>query len=77
MPYIPRRHSHFIFGVVQSGLTCMVATGITSAHLIDEGAFLRHWLLSWLSSWTAMLPVVLIAAPGIQQVTLLLTRDDK
>ena len=73
---IPRRYSHFVFGVLQSGLTCFVAAGIASLPSIAAGHFLWHWLVSWLASWIAMLPIVLLAAPAIRLVALALTRDE-
>ena len=73
---IPRRFSHFVFGVLQSGLTCFIAAGIASLPFAAAGPFLRHWLVSWLISWLTMLPVVLFAAPAIRFITLALTRDE-
>ncbi len=71
---IPRRYSHF---VIQSGLTSLIAAGIAS--LPAEGAmlFIRHWMVSWLLAWAAMLPLVLLAAPAIRTVALLLTREER
>jgi hypothetical protein len=43
---IPRRYSHFVFAVVQSGLTCLIAAGIASLPLMTISQFLTHWLLS-------------------------------
>jgi hypothetical protein len=73
---IPRRYSHFVFGVLQSGLTCFIAAGIASLPSIAAGHFLWNWLASWLVSWVAMLPVVLLAAPAIRSLALAVTRDD-
>jgi hypothetical protein len=39
---IPRRHSHFVFGVIQSGLTSLVAAGIASYPFIAAGQFAQH-----------------------------------
>jgi len=65
---IPARYEHFVFGVVQSGLTCSVAAAIaTTPHSFDS-TFLVHWLKAWALSWTLMLPVVLLAAPMIRRV---------
>ena len=72
---IPRRYSHFVFGAIQSALTCLIASGIASIPSWGSGAFLRHWLLSWLVAWVAMLPVVILAAPGIRSLTHRLTRE--
>ncbi len=74
---IPRRFSHFVYAVVQSGLTCSIAAAIASTPFLQDGSFMRHWLQSWLLSWVLMLPVVLFAAPGIRRLTLLLTREDE
>ena len=76
MSGIPRRHSHFIFAVIQSGLTSLIAAGIASLPLVTIGQFLMHWLWSWLASWIVMLPVVVLAAPLIRSVSLRLTRDE-
>ncbi|AWN40397.1 DUF2798 domain-containing protein [Methylobacterium durans] len=72
---LSRRHSHFIYGVIQSGLTCAVASGIASLPLASEGAFLAGWLRSWLIAWGAMLPVVLLAAPLIRRLADALTLE--
>ena len=73
---IPRRYAHFIFGVIQSGLTSAIAAGIASAPFLAQGTFLMHWLMSWLLSWMLMLPVVVLAAPVIRGLANALTRED-
>ena len=73
---IPRRYSHFVFGVIQSGLTCAIAAAIASFPFIETGGFIKNWLLSWLISWMAMLPLVLVAAPAIRSLSILLTREE-
>jgi hypothetical protein len=73
---IPRRFSHFVYGVIQSGLTCATAAAIASLPFTTTGAFVNHWLRSSLVAWITMLPVVLFAAPAIRQLTQLLTRED-
>jgi uncharacterized protein DUF2798 len=72
---IPRRFSHFVFGFIQSGLTCAVAAAIASAPFLASGTFASHWLQSWLLAWLIMLPVVLFAAPTIRNLTHILTRE--
>ena len=66
---IPRRFSHFIFAVIQAGLTCLIAAGVASLPLVTIRQFLAHWLLSWIISWAAMLSVVVLAAPIIRSVS--------
>jgi hypothetical protein len=73
---IPRRYSHFIFGVIQAGLTSLIAAGIASFPSPTVTEFLIHWLWSWLVAWIAMLPVVVLAAPVIRAVSVALTRED-
>jgi Protein of unknown function (DUF2798) len=72
---IPRRYNHFVFGFIQSGLTCLVAAGIASFPASGAGQFMRHWLVAWLVSWATMLPVVLLAAPFIRTLVHHVTRD--
>jgi ABC-type siderophore export system fused ATPase/permease subunit len=73
---IPRRFSHFVYGVIQSGLTCAIAAGIASLPFTTTGAFVSHWLRSSLVAWITMLPIVLFAAPAIRHLTQVLTRED-
>ena len=73
---IPRRYSHFVYGVIQSGLTCAIAAAIASFPFMAAGTFVAHWLQSWFIAWVMMLPIVLFAAPGIRNLTNILTRED-
>lgn len=73
---IPRRHAHFVFGVIQSGLTSLIAAAIASASFFGDGTFVRHWLTSWIIAWGTMLPIVLFAAPFIRMFAVALTRED-
>jgi hypothetical protein len=73
---IPRRFSHFVYGVIQSGLTCAIAAGIASFPFVATGTFVTHWLQSWFIAWIMMLPIVLFAAPAIRNLTHILTRED-
>jgi hypothetical protein len=73
---IPRRYSHFVFGFIQSGLTCAIAAAIASVPLVPSGTFVVHWLQSWLFSWVLMLPVVLFAAPLIRRLAHAVTMEE-
>lgn len=73
---IPRRFSHFVFGFIQSGLTCFVAAAIASLPFWAAGTFVSNWLQSWLFAWISMTPIVLFAAPAIRRLTLTVTRED-
>ena len=76
MPKISRRHAHFLFGFIQSGVTTAVASAVASFPFLANGAFVANWVESWLTSWALMVPIVIFAAPTIQRVTVLLTNDD-
>ena len=67
---IPRRYSHFVFGVIQSGLTSLIAAAIASYPLWGSGRFFHNWILAWLVSWVVMLPAVVFAAPAIRRLSL-------
>jgi hypothetical protein len=74
---IPRRYSHFVFGIIQSGLTSLIAAGIASLPADSVMLFIWHWMVSWLIAWAAMLPVVLLAAPAIRAFSLRLTQEEE
>lgn len=75
MGLLPRRFSHFVFGIIQSGLTSAVATGVASFDYLTPGTFLSHWVASWLVAWLLMLPIVVVAAPIIRRISFALTSD--
>jgi hypothetical protein len=62
--HIPKKYDHFVFAIIQSGLTSAVATGIACLPTRSVG----YWAASWLISWVTIAPIVLIAAPWIRQV---------
>jgi uncharacterized membrane protein YjjB (DUF3815 family) len=75
MMSIPKRYSHFIFGLIQSGFTCAIASAIASAPLTYNGNFISHWLKSWIIAWVTMIPFVLLATPLIRKAVDALTRE--
>lgn len=72
---IPRRYGHFVFGVIQSGLTSAIAAGVASAPFFGTFAFIENWLGSWLIAWSMTIPIVILAAPAIRRLVLALTVD--
>jgi hypothetical protein len=74
---IPRRHSHYIYAVIQSGLTTAIAAAVASVPFLEGRSFLVHWLSSWVVAWAMMMPIVLLAAPVIRNLTNFLTREEK
>lgn len=71
---IPRRYAHFVFGLLQSGLTSAIAAGVACAPALPQGRFLAQWLPSWLLAWALMVPVVVFAAPLLRRASEWLTR---
>nr|WP_081602594.1 MULTISPECIES: DUF2798 domain-containing protein [Afipia] len=67
---------HFVYGMIQSGITSGVASGIASLNALEEGGFFTRWSKAWLISWIIMVPFVLLAAPLIRRLTLLVVADD-
>ncbi|MGB0955850.1 MAG: DUF2798 domain-containing protein [Panacagrimonas sp.] len=77
MRKISKRYEHFVFGVIQSGLTCLVATAIalSSQPIASIAHFARDLLYAWALSWATMLPVVMVAAPAIRNMVNRMTYD--
>ena len=75
MPELPKRYSHFLFGIIQSGFTCAVAAGIASGPFMYSAIFLGHWLKSWLMAWAVMIPFVLVITPLIRRAVDALTAE--
>jgi hypothetical protein len=73
---IPRRHSHYIYAVIQSGLTTAIAAAVASVPFLEGRSFLVHWLSSWVVAWAMMMPIVLLAAPVIRNLTYFLTHEE-
>lgn len=77
MLHLSRRHGHYLFSVIQAGITCGVASIIAQAsflHRTDPGSGV---LLNWLLSWMVMVPIVLLLAPLIRRAVERLTVDDR
>jgi hypothetical protein len=72
VPCIPKKYGHFIFGIIQSGITCAVATGIASL----AAKAVSYWATSWFVSWMTMVPIVLLAAPLIHRIIERVTFDE-
>jgi hypothetical protein len=68
MPRISRQYRHFVFGVIQSGITCAIAGAIAKLPFYAEGSFAAHWLRADLFSWAITLPIVVIAAPLVRRL---------
>ena len=72
---ISRKYEHFVFGVIQSGLTSAIAAGVASIPFLGTFAFVENWVHSWLIAWMATIPIVMLAAPAIRRLVLVLTTN--
>jgi hypothetical protein len=63
---IPHRYSHYVFGILQSGITCAVASGISVLGSTTSTSKIMDWLMAWSLSWATMLPVVFLIAPVLR-----------
>lgn len=70
---ISRKYSHYIFGAIQSGITCAIAAAIASLPFMGGGTFLTHWVHAYLFSWAIMLPLAVTVAPGIRRMVCAIT----
>ena len=72
---IPEHRAPMVFGIIQAGLTSLIASGI-GVHRLEgfAGGFAANWFVAWLTAWATMLPVVVFAAPHIQRLVLALVR---
>ncbi|HWV10092.1 DUF2798 domain-containing protein [Pseudomonas sp. GD03944] len=74
---LSRRHGHYLFGVVQSAITCAVAAAVASGPVFPVERFIAHWSSAWLVSWLMMVPVVLLIAPWLRRLVDRLTDETR
>jgi hypothetical protein len=73
----PRRYAHFIFAIIQSGMTSSIASAIAFFRVATEAPLMSKWVTSWLAAWATMVPIVLFAAPAIKSIANALTSEEK
>ncbi|MFM9975276.1 MAG: DUF2798 domain-containing protein [Beijerinckiaceae bacterium] len=72
---IPEERAPVVFGIIQAGLTSLVASGVGVYQLSGFGPdTMVNWFLAWLTAWAMMLPIVIFAAPHIQRIVLAVIR---
>lgn len=72
---LPRTVAHYLYGIIQAALTCLVTSGISTYALASKGAWAAVWMQAWVLSWCAMLPLVIGAAPLIRRLVDRIARD--
>jgi Zn-dependent protease with chaperone function len=74
MTKLPRRFAPFVYGIIQSGITTAIASGIATAQALGFNTLaVGAWIVAWLAAWAVMLPVVILIAPLIQKAVLSVT----
>ncbi len=71
---LPSRYAPFSYGIIQAGVTTGIATAVAALRdAAFSASWIGDWLATWASAWTAMLPVVVMAAPLIQRAVQAMT----
>jgi hypothetical protein len=73
----PRHYAHFVFAVIQSGMTSAIASAIAFVRVASDASLISDWVTSWLVAWATMVPIVLFAAPTIRSIANALTGEEK
>lgn len=74
MPKLPRRFAPLVYGIIQSGITSAVASGVATLGALGVNCLaLGAWFVAWVIAWAAMLPIVVLVSPLIQKAVLSLT----
>ncbi|MGE8066477.1 hypothetical protein [Pseudomonas sp. NPDC089569] len=76
MPRIPPRYRPQVTGVIQSAITCAIATAIASPSGLSSQALLVYGFKTWLLAWTTLIPFVLLATPLIKRLAGLLVAPE-
>ena len=76
MVRLPRHNSHYVYGAIQSNITCSITAAVACLPFLAEGSFIWRWLSSWFGAWLVALPIALLAAPVIRRLTDLLTIEE-
>jgi hypothetical protein len=73
---ISRHNSHYVYGAIQSNITCSITAAIASFPFVADGSFMVRGLSSWLYAWVIMLPIALLAAPLIRKIVNRVTYEE-
>lgn len=76
MPRLSPRYRQHVAGVIQSAITCAIATAIASPSGLSLNALLVYGVKAWLLAWATLIPFVLLATPLIKRLAGLLVEDE-
>lgn len=76
MPKLHRRFRQRTSAVIQSAITCAIATVIASPSSLSASQLLSYGLKAWLVAWMTIVPFVLLATPLIRRLTSFVVQED-
>lgn len=72
---IYQKYEHLIYGIIQSFITCGVASVVSTFNSDSLENFFIIWISSWIASWLVMIPIVLLVSPVIKKLTKRITSN--
>jgi cytochrome c oxidase assembly factor CtaG len=69
MPKLHRRFRQQTSAVIQSAITCAIATTIASPAGLSSSELLTYEFKAWMVAWMTIVPFVLLATPLIRRLT--------
>ncbi|WP_084317879.1 MULTISPECIES: DUF2798 domain-containing protein [Pseudomonas] len=76
MPKLHRRFRQRTSAVIQSAITCAIATAIASPSNLSASQLFSYGFKAWLIAWITIVPFVLLATPLIGRLTSIVVRED-
>jgi hypothetical protein len=74
---IPRKYAPILFGLILSGLMCLLISGISTFRAVGLApGVLDLWIGSWLAAWCFAFPTVLVVAPFARKTAECLVATD-
>jgi Protein of unknown function (DUF2798) len=76
MPKLNGRFRQQTSAVIQSAITCAIATTIASPAGLSASELLAYEFKAWSIAWMTIVPFVLLATPLIRRLTSLLVQEE-
>ncbi|WP_447789974.1 MULTISPECIES: DUF2798 domain-containing protein [Pseudomonas] len=76
MPKLHRRYRQQTSAVIQSAITCAIATAIASPSTLSASQLLSYGFKAWWVAWLTIVPFVLLATPLIRRLTSFVVQEE-